>query len=248
MPIGASEWKRKSDTIVVGAEGGGAPAQPQCVVQCPVAGLKELHMKNHGDEDITFELFARGALVVIAPGAENILPLRVGATDQFQGLLANRRVVPGTFVADDPGVPQQAIDDGLPNADGIGQIVDAAAPANVLGTINYETGAIDFTWPAAFVGAACTAGYNHRGWVPFAVPINGTMVAAGGEADVILLPNGGDNYADGINGQTLIGVQAHCPGGGSMFSVEAVHQGDDVNFKLVQPARFRNLNSPLTEP
>lgn len=236
MGIGAAEYKRKSDTAIVGSEGGGAPAQNQVVLQCSVAGLKELHMKNMGDENVTFEVLSRGKVVSVA--AENIAALQVGATDQFAGKLAEREVVPGTFVATDAGVPQSVNDDGL------GNIVDSLVPTTIVGTIDYENGEINFTWPVAFVGPGVTAAYDHRNWTPFAAPITGIIVAAGGEADLILLPAGGDNYADGVKGNSLVGLMLYSAGQGSRVSVEAVHLGDDSYFKLVPPPRFRNLNTP----
>jgi hypothetical protein len=236
MGIGASEHIRKSDVSIVGAEGGGAPAQNQVVVQCAVQGAKELHLKNMGDENVTYELLARGRSTVVA--GENIAALQVGATDQFAGKLANREVTPGTFTANDAAGAQNVQDDGD------GNIVDAAAPATVVGTIDYENGEIDFTWMAAFGGGACTSGYTHTGWISFTVAITGTIASAGGEADIIMLPAGGDNYADGIKGQTYLGLMMYSAGVGSRVKVEAVHTGDDVNFKLVPPRRFRNLNTP----
>jgi len=251
MPIGAAEYRRRTDEIVVAAEGGGAPPQNQVVVQCPVHLLKAFILKNKGNEDVTYEVLARGRTVVVA--GENIAALQVGITDQFQGLLANRRITPGTFTANDAVGVQNVQDDGV-SVDGIGQIVDAAAPATVVGTINYETGYIDFTWMAAFGGGAVTAGYSHTGWLAFTVPITGTIVQGGGEANLVLLPNGGDNYVDGIRGMSLVGIMMYSAGVGSSVMVAADHAGDDNNageqagFKLVTPARFRNLNSPLTEP
>lgn len=236
MGIGASEHIRKSDVSIVGAEGGGAPAQNQVVVQCSVEGLKELHMKNMGDENVTYEVLARGLSTPVV--GENIAALQVGATSQFAGKLANREITPGTFSATDAGVPQSV------NDDGDGNIVDSAAPATVVGTIDYENGEIDFTWPAAFAGPGVTADYTHTGWLPATAPITGTLAAAGGEADEILLPGGGDNYADLIKGQTYIGLMMYSAGVGSRVKVEAVHTGDDVKFKLVPPRRFRNLNTP----
>jgi hypothetical protein len=153
--------------------------------------------------------------------------------------------VPGTFTATDAGVPQTVVDDGN------GNIVDAAAPATIVGTIDYESGLIDFTWPVAFVGPAVTAGYNHRGWLSFTAPITGTLAVGGGMASLIAIPpvaaGAADNYADGIKGNTYIGIMMHSPGNGSMVNVVGEHQGMDTNYKLVPPPRFRNLNSPLTE-
>lgn len=234
MGIGASEHIRQSDTAVVGAEGGGAPAQNQVVIQCSVMQLKELHMKNMGDENVNYRLLTRGRSTPVA--AENIAALRVGATSQFAGKLANREITPGTFTATDAGVPQTVHDDGD------GNILDAAL--NIVGTIDYENGEIDFTFAAAFVGPGVTSNYTHTGWLAFTVPITGVMAAAGGEADLILLPGGGDNYADGIKGNSLIGLMMYSAGVGSRVKVEAIHTGDSSGFKLVPPPRFRNLNTP----
>jgi len=240
MGIGAAEHKRKSDTIVTASEGGGVPAQKQAVIFCTAEGAAELHLKNLGDEDIEYELLARGKTVPVA--GENIAALQVGATSQFQGLLANREVTPGTFSATDAGVPQTVQDDGH------GNIVDAAAPATIVGTIDYERGYIDFVWPAAFVGAGVTADYDHRGWQSFATPILGTIVAGGGEDDVIFRKAAGadpaDNFADGIKGNKYLGLLAISNGLGSRFSAELVHYGPDTDQKLVPTPRFRKLNEP----
>lgn len=244
MPIGAAEYKPKEDVIEVAAEGGGAPPQNQCVVQCSPIGLLEFRLQNKGNENVTYQLFARGRLTTVA--GENIAALQVGVTDQFQGLLANRRIAPGSFSATDAGGATQTVTDGgVADADGNGTILDAAL--NVVGTINYESGAIDFTWAAAFVGAGVTASYTHRGWIAFGAPIGGTVVAGGGAVPVVCLPTGGSNWVAGITGQTLVGIQMWSAGVGSSVVVTAKHVGDDSQFKLVPTARFRNLNSPLTE-
>lgn len=246
MPIGAAEYKPKESTTEVAAEGGGAPPQLQCVVQCPPTGLLEFRLQNKGNELVTYAVLARGRLTAVA--AENVAALQVGATDQFQGLLTNRRVTPGSLtITDAGGATQAVVDDGVPNADGIGQIVNAVLATQVVGTINYETGAIDFTWMAAFVGPGVTAAYTHRGWIAFGAPIGGTLAQGGGATSVILLPAGGTNYITGITGQTLVGIAMNSPGNGSSVIVTAKHVGDDSNWKLVPTARFRNLNSPLTE-
>ena len=252
MAIGASESRRRTDSIVVGAEGGGAPAQNQVVVECPVHNVLSFRLKNKGEEVITYEVLARGLLTIVA--AENVAALQVGATDQFQGLLTNKRIVPGTLVITDAGGGTQAVQDDDDPVDGIGQIVDATAVTTVVGTVNYETGYIDFTWMAAFVGAGVTAAYNHTAWTSFATPITGTLAEGGGEENVDLLKSPtADNYADGTAGMSLIGIMMHTPSQGSSVMVLADHSGDDghggtqAGFKLVQPPRFRNLNSPLTQ-
>lgn len=248
MTIGAAEYKRKKAEINVGAEGGGAPAQNQVVVEMPVLGAIGIMLKNQGDEVVTYEVLSRGKDVAVV--GENIAPLQVGATDQFQGLLANRRIVPGTLDILDVAGAQSVVDDGV-SVDGIGQIVDKAVPATVVGTINYETGYIDFTWMAAFGAGACTGVYTHRGWTSFATPITGTLAVGGGEDDIILMKAAGvnpaDNYADGVKNNTWLGVMMYSAGQGSDVKV-AVDNAGDVDFKLVPPARFRNLNSPLTQP
>ena len=242
-PIGAAEYKPKEDSITIASEGGGAPAQNQVVVQCASQGLREMHLKNMGNEDLTYALLSRGKTVPVV--AEDVTPLQVGATAQFQGFLANRQIVPGTLDINDAVGAQDVIDDGV-SVDGVGQIVDKAVPATVVGTIVYETGYIDFTWMAAFGGGASTAVYSHTSWTPFAAPITGSAVQGGGIVALILIPNGGDNYVDGIKGNTYVGVMAYSSGQGSKMHVRAVHDGDDTLFKLVPPPRFRNLNSPLT--
>ena len=252
MSIGAAEYQRQSDSIVVGAEGGGVPAQNQVVVECPVIGALGFRLKNKGDEAVTYEVLARGLLATVT--TENVAGLQVGATDQFQGFLANKRITPGTLVITDAGGATQAVQDGGVSVDGIGQIVNAALTTTVVGTINYETGYIDFTWMAAFVGAGVTAAYTHTGWTSFTTPITGTLAAGGGE-DTINLRKAptADNYADGTRGMSLLGIMMYTTGQGSAVMVLADHSGDgtangtQAGFKLVPPPRFRNLNSPLTQ-
>jgi len=236
MPIGASEYKLKSNYTVVGAEGGGAPAQNQAVVQCPPSGLKQLNLKNMGDEAVTYVLIARGRLFTVA--AENINALRVGVTDQYQGVLANNKIVAGTVTITDAAA-QTVTDDS-------NGVLQTGAPAVAVGTIDYETGAIDFTFAAA-VTPAVTVAYQHRGWVGFTAPITGAVAVGGGEVPLVLLPTGGDNYIDGIRGMTYVGLMMYSAGVGSKVGVEALHVGDDTNFKLVPAERFRPINTPSTQ-
>lgn len=236
MPIGASEYKPKSNYIVVGAEGGGAPAQSQAVVQCIPGGLKQINLKNMGDEAVTYVLIVRGRLFTVA--AENINALRVGVTDQYQGVLANNKIVESSVTITDAAA--QVVTD-----DGNGNLVTGVL-ATIVGTIDYESGAIDFTYAAA-VTPAVTVAYQHRGWVGFTAPITGTVAVGGGEVPIVCLPTGGDNYIDGIKGMTYIGLMLYSAGVGSKVGVEAIHVGDDTNFKLVPAERFRPINTPSTQ-
>jgi hypothetical protein len=242
-PIGASEFKSKTDTIIVGAEGGGVPAQLQCVAQFPVGGAKALHLKNMGDEDVAWEVLVRGETITIT--GESIAALQVGATDRFQGLLANRRVLANSVTIVDAGGATQTVTD-----DGDGNLIGDVDP-NGVNTIDYETGQIDFTFAAAFVGPGVTADYQHNGWQSFGTQILGTIVQGGGEADYTFLPGAtallSDNFADGIRGNHTLGLMAYSTGQGSMLRVAVDHTGEDTYFKLETTARFRNLNSPLTE-
>jgi hypothetical protein len=239
MGIGASEYKRKVSTLIVGASGGGAPAQKLAVCLAGVEGLKQFSLKNMGDEAVSYEILARGRSVIVT--GESIAALRVAATDQFQGLIANTKITPGTWSATDAGgATQKVVDDGL------GNVKNAVTPFQTVGTINYETGYINFTWMAPFVGAGVTTAYTHTGWKAFATPITGSLLQGGGESEIILMKAAGvapaDNYVDGIKGMKYVGIMAYSAGQGSMMRVEAVHVGIDTEFKLVPDFRFHNEN------
>jgi len=172
--------------------------------------LQGFELKNKGRGNVTYTLKKRGVSYNIP--AENLAALKIGATSQYKGAMAQRRITPGSMIIVDVnvGTPQQIEDS---NSDGI--LYQTNGPAGPVypvevGTIDYIEGLIDFTFAIA-VTPAVTVNYNHTNWTDFGTPITSDIVAGGGgiRTDVkgVALAVA-ENFVDGIKDEEEVGFFA----------------------------------------
>lgn len=182
------------------------------------------------DGDVTITVKKRGTSFPIT--AEDIEALQVGATDQFKGPLANRRVTPGTVVITDAngGTPQKVED-----TNGDGRLFQTDGPAGPvypqeIGTIEYNNGKIDFTFLLTVTLTTVEAAYTHTDWTAFGTPITFTVVKGGGTREFKIYPDNAENWVDGVKGQEEVGFfgkLASASDANSMVVIDIGYFGDD---------------------
>jgi len=231
--IGYAEHAAKRDEIKVGVPGGGAPSQPQAIVECPVARVGGFRLTNQGDTDFDYQLCLRGKTRSVAA---EVLSVAVGIAS-LRGEFANKQLVPGTVVIVEAAAAPETFTD---NGDGT-----LTGDKGGSGTVDYANGTFDVTFAAVSTGNT-TADYDTVGWERYAALAAATLAGGGGGRYIELEPGQGDNWADAIKGHTHVGIEAYCAlsGEDSLMDVEATHFGDDSEFKLVQPIELGgNLNT-----
>lgn len=226
--IGYAEHAAKRDELKVGVPGGGAPSQPQAIVECPVARVGGFRLTNQGDTDFDYQLCLRGRTRSIAGEAVGAL-----GSQNYRGEFAFKQIVPGTVVIAEAG--GETFSD---NGDGT-----LTGDAGGTGTVDYKNGTYDVTFNAITAGAV-TADYDTVGWERYGAAA--TLAGGGGGRYEELEPTLGDSWADAIKGHTHVGLEAYCSASDefSLMDVEAVHFGDDSEFKLDVPVELGgNLNT-----
>jgi len=226
--IGYAEHEAKKDQMKVGVPGGGAPSQPQAIIECPVDRIGGFRLTNQGDTDFDYQLCLRGLSRAIA--AEVVGPL---GSQNYRGEFAFKQITPGTVV-----ILEAAGETFTDNGDGT-----LTGDAGGTGTVDYALGTYDVTFAAVTTGAV-TANYTTVGWIRYGAAA--TLVGGGGGRYVELEPALGDPWADAIKGHSHVGIEAYCAGGSddSLMDVQATHFGDDSEFKLDEPIEIRgNLNT-----
>lgn len=127
----------------------------QTLLDAPISDARKwmtkLHAHNTGREAAHLRLRHQGQVKAVA--SEHIAALAAGG-NRYVGRLQHRSVVPSSVVISNAGAPVDIVDDGN------GVLHDTGIPANVRGSINYSTGAIDFTYGAAPTDPVFAA-YSH---------------------------------------------------------------------------------------
>lgn len=225
--IGIAEHGARSNTLKVGVPGGGAPTQPQAIVQAPVERLGGMRLTNQGDVSLTYQICGQGKLRAITAEV-----LTVAFVTSVKGLFANKQIVPGTIVVTEVAAAPETFTD---NGDGT-----LTGSLGGSGVVDYKNGTYNIVFNAVSTGNT-TADYSTVGWQRY----GGTapLVAGGGGRYVELEPLLGDAWQDFIKGHSYVGVEAYTADDGTQLEVQATFFGESVYSKLDLPPEMRyNLN------
>jgi hypothetical protein len=149
----------------------GAGAGMAGLLAAPISRTACVKAVNTGEHAVEVRL--RHGSSVKSVAAELLKALDTGALTTYRGNLQWGRIVPGTVVVTDPGANPLLVDT---NGDGI--LYETGTTVQ-RGTIDYVSGAIDFTYGAAAT-APVTIAYDHTSPTDFASPGQVTNQAAAG--------------------------------------------------------------------